>query len=106
MPNRGEIALRLRTQGAGGKEIATTFQVASVTRPLWSVARICDAGSKVVSDPTGAEILDENSKVTCTFNRVGNLYKARFDLKIQRIRILPGGVKGDKLDICKNRRLR
>ena len=106
MPNRGEVALRLRTQGAGGKEISTTFQVASVTRPLWSVARICDAGFKVMFDPTGAEILDKNGKVMCRFKRVGNLYKARFDLKIQRIRILPGGVNGNKLEICKNRRLR
>ena len=81
MPNRGEVALRLRTQGAGGKEIATTFQVASVTRPLWSVARICDAGFKVVFDPAGAEILDKNGKVMCRFKRVGNLYKARFDLQ-------------------------
>ena len=53
MPNRGEVALRLKTQGDKGREITTTFQVASVTRPLWSVARICDAGFKVTFGPQG-----------------------------------------------------
>ena len=81
MANRGEMALRLRTQGAGGKEIATTFQVASVTRPLWSVARICDAGFKVMFDQAGADILGKDGKAVCRFKRVGNLYKVRFDLK-------------------------
>ena len=102
MPNRGEMALKLRTPG--GKEINTTFQVAKVTRPLWSVARICDAGFKVAFDTAGAEVVSKEGKVVCRFSRVGNLYKARLDLKILCIRILPGGVKGDKLEICKLRR--
>ena len=81
MPNRGEVALRLKTQGDKGREITTTFQVASVTRPLWSVARICDAGFKVTFDPSGAEITDKSGKVICRFQRVGNLYKAKLGLK-------------------------
>ena len=80
MPNRGEVALRLKTQGDKGREITTTFQVASVTRPLWSVARICDAGFKVTFDPSGAEIPDTSGKVICRFQRVGNLYKAKLGL--------------------------
>ena len=79
MPNKGEVHLKLRTKG--GREISTTFQVAKVTRPLWSVARICDAGFKIVFSDKNAEVLNKRGKVICVFDRVGNLYKARLNLK-------------------------
>ena len=82
IPNRGEMVLHLRSRGeGGGREITTTFQVAKVTRPLWSVARICDAGFKVVFTSTGAQVLSKKGKVMCSFDRVGNLYKAKLDLR-------------------------
>ena len=79
MPNQGEVHLRLQTKT--GRDINTTFQVAKVTRPLWSVARICDAGFKVVFDAKGAEVLTRKGKVVCRFERVGNLYKAKLRLR-------------------------
>ena len=79
MANRGEMALSLRT--AEGKSIDTTFQVADVTRPLWSVARICDAGFEVTFSKTGARVVNAKGKTICTFKRVGNLYKIKLDLK-------------------------
>ena len=78
MRNKGEMGLKLRTRD--GRSIDTTFQVADVTRPLWSVARICDAGFKVVFTSSGAEVLSKTGKVLCKFDRVGNLYKPKLDL--------------------------
>ena len=55
--------------------------MADATRPLWSVARICDAGFQVVFDKTGARVINATGKTICTFERVGNLYKIKLDLK-------------------------
>ena len=79
MKNRGEMALKLKSPE--GRHIDTTFQVADVTRPLWSVARICDAGFKVVFDKVGAKVMNANGKVICNFTRVGNLYKIKLHMK-------------------------
>ena len=79
MANRGEMALGIRT--AEGKPIDTTSQVADVTRPLWSVARICDAGFEVTFGKTGARVVNAKGKTMCKFKRVGNLYKIKLDLK-------------------------
>ena len=79
MKNRGEMVLALRT--AEGKGINTTFQVSDVTRPLWSVARICDAGFDVIFCKDGARVISPKGKVVCKFARVGNLYKIKLDLK-------------------------
>ena len=81
IPNKGEMVLNLRSRGPDGREISTTFQVAKVTRPLWSVARICDAGFEVKFDSKGAKVLNKKGKCICTFERIGNLYKARLDLR-------------------------
>ena len=79
MKNRGEMALSLKSPD--GKEIKTTFQVSDVTRPQWSVARICDAGYEVVFKKDGAKVMTPKGKVICTFTRFGNLYKIRLDLR-------------------------
>ena len=79
MANRGEMALSLRTSDK--RIIDTTFQVSDVTRPLWSVARICDAGFQVIFDKKGAKVVNAKGKTICHFNRVGNLYKIKLDLK-------------------------
>ena len=81
IPNRGELVLRLRSKGDGRRDITSTFQVAKVTRPLWSVARICDAGFEVEFTSTGAKVLNKKGKVMCSFDRVGNLYKAKLDIR-------------------------
>ena len=81
MRNRGEMLLNLST--SDGKQISTTFQVSDVARPLWSVARICDAGFEVVFSKTGAKVVDKKGKQICHFQRVGNLYKIKMDMKNQ-----------------------
>ena len=44
IPNRGQVELRLR---AGKIPINSTFQVSKVSKPLWSVGKLRDAGCKV-----------------------------------------------------------
>ena len=79
MDHKGEMAWSLRTPE--GREMDMTCQVSDVNRPLWSVARICDAGFQVIFDKKGARVVNAKGKTICTFNRVGNLYKIKLDLK-------------------------
>ena len=73
--------LSLRFKGGGGREITTTCQVAKATRPLWSVARICDAGVQVKFTSSGATVVNKKGEIMCTSERVGDLYKAKLDLR-------------------------
>ena len=41
IPNKGDVILNL--VGNEGSPISSTFQVAAISRPLWSVGRMCDA---------------------------------------------------------------
>ena len=67
--NEGEALLNIETEDAKGRwhKVTSMFQVAEVTRPLWSVGVICDSGLDV--DKTGYEL--------CYFPRdAGGLYIA------------------------------
>ena len=57
-----------------GEEYTSCFQVAAVTRPLWSVGRICDKGYRAVFDSKEAKIIDKKGVTVCLFQRVGGLY--------------------------------
>ena len=84
IPNEGQFALRLRNGGLGrheGKDINSTFQVAKVTRPLWSVWRICDEGFEVKFGKEAAVIRTKNGKEVCRVHRKGGLYVADLHLK-------------------------
>ena len=54
IPNRGEIQLNLK---AGDIPIQSTFQVSKISRPLWSVGKVCDAGYDVTFKKGGASIM-------------------------------------------------
>ncbi len=79
IPNEGQMILNLKDDK--GKKIRSTFQVANVTRPLWSVGRICDEGFEVKLKKTYAVVLTSTGKEVCRFERRGGLYIARLDLK-------------------------
>ena len=83
MANQGQMTLNvLLPNGRGGEEGASTvFQVASVTRPLWSVSKICDSDYEVRFNKKRATIYDEKGVAVCTFERQGGLYVARMKLK-------------------------
>ena len=84
IPNEGQFKLRLRSGGMAkgeGKDIESTFQVAKVTRPLWSVGRICDEGFSINFTQTEAVVKDKLGKAICKFHRKGGLYVADLQLK-------------------------
>ena len=84
IPNEGQFKLRLRSGGPAkgeGKDIESTFQVAKVTRPLWSVGRICDEGFSINFTQTEAVVKDKLGKAVCKFHRKGGLYLADLQLK-------------------------
>ena len=84
IPNEGQFTLALRSgdlEKKKGKDIKTTFQVAKVTRPLWSVGRICDEGFEVKFTNNEAYVLTKEGKEVCKFNRKGGLYVAELHLK-------------------------
>ena len=82
--NEGQFILRLRSGGLGrheGRDITSTFQVAKVTRPLWSVGRICDEGFDVKLSKESAVVQTKEGKDVCKFQRKGGLYVAELHLK-------------------------
>ena len=84
IPNQGEFTLSLRgeaEQGKKGRAIKSTFQVANVTRPLWSVGRICDAGLEVKFNKDYASVLSREGKELCCFKLQGGLYLANLSLR-------------------------
>ena len=80
IPNQGQVTLGLKGLN-GAKTIKSTFQVADVTRPLWSVGRICDEGFRITFDDKKAEVIDQKGQVVCTFDRQGGLYLSKLKLK-------------------------
>ena len=84
MPNKGQMALSLLAPngvGDGEEKISTVFQVADVTRPLWSVSKVCDAGYDVEFTKKYAAVMDEHGLPVCVFERQGGLYVARMRLR-------------------------
>jgi len=75
--NLGEVPLTMRSKD--GAKFGSTFQVADVTRPLYSVGRMCDAGC-TVSFTKDAAVVKKGEQTMVTFKRSGGLYIA--DLEI------------------------
>ena len=67
---------------SGGNEILSEFQVAGISKPLWSVGQICDAGYEVRFNKGGAQILHAASgKAVGRFERRNGLYMATMKLR-------------------------
>ena len=88
MPNQGQATLNVLLPGAqnGEESASTVFQVASVTRPLWSVSKICDSDYTVLFNKREAKIFDDKNVLVCTFERQGGLYVARMKLRNPKYR--------------------
>ena len=79
IPNRGEMTLNLTT--TEGHPIKSKFQVCEVSRPFWSVSKVCDAGCTVNFDDKGATVKHTASgKDLCVFERRRGLYVASVPL--------------------------
>ena len=87
--NEGEVDLALVAQiGPNAtRNIRSTFQVAAVTRPLWSVSCIldtCPENSEAVFRRHEAVIKDGSGKVVAKFPRKGGLYVGTLMLRNPR----------------------
>lgn len=78
MPNRGEKDVKVVT--AEGHKCMLKMQVTDVQKPLMSVARICDAGHRVVFEHDGGYVEHKVTKQRTNFNRVDNVYRLRVGL--------------------------
>ena len=75
-PNDGQPVLNL--QATNKNTMATTFQVAKVSRPLMSVGRLCDAGMDVLFKQDRADVRATDGSVILSFEwQSGGLYVAR-----------------------------
>ena len=81
--NHGESLLKIvADDGRGGShQITSNFQVADVTKALWSVGLICDSGLDVSFNKTEAFVLDAKGHRLCRFERTGGLYVATVKLE-------------------------
>ena len=79
IPNRGEVSLDMKS---GSIPIKSTFQVSRISRPLWSVGKICDSGCTVTFDAKGASIRHTagNKELGYFHRSAGGLYEGELDL--------------------------
>jgi hypothetical protein len=69
--------MKTKTAATG---INSTFQIAEVSRPLYSVSKICDSGATVKFDSPEAIVRNKNGRVLVKFERQGGLYVAEFSI--------------------------
>ena len=85
LSNLGEMHLNLSAPAGVGNEInavASTFQIAKVTRPLMSVGHICDQGLNVIFDTKFAIVKNQSGTEVCRFVRgESGLYTAKMKLR-------------------------
>ncbi len=79
--NLGEVPLRLRN--SNGPIFRSVFQVADVTRPLYSVGRMCDAGCEIRFTKTKA-VVTKDGDVVAVFERQGGLYLADLEVLAEK----------------------
>ena len=68
--NKGQVQLNLEMGSADGtvRDLASTFQVAEINRPLMSVSKICDAGLTCVFNSAGADVMNAKGVAICRFD--------------------------------------
>ena len=71
IPNEGQSTVNLRAMGENGQPVdfRSTFQSARVTRPLMSVAKICQNGYVCSFTATDATVRDKQGHIMCWFRR-------------------------------------
>lgn len=81
--NEGEVVLNMTSDvGGDARLLQSCFQVASVTRPLMSVSRVCDQGLRCIFDDERAIVTDKKTgKEIAVFERRGGLYISKMKLK-------------------------
>jgi hypothetical protein len=82
IPNLGQAQVRVR-DSATHSTFRSVLQVAEVSRPLYSVGKICDTGAEVSFTSTQATVKDKNGRVVAKFKREGGLYLAELEFTDQ-----------------------
>ncbi len=77
--NRGQVQARV-VHDKLGTTFGSTFQVADVSRPLYSVSKMCDAGATVSVNAKEA-LVYKNGRLLARFERQGGLYVAEFAVR-------------------------
>ncbi len=77
--NQGQVQAKV-SHDKLGTSFGSTFQVAEVSRPLYSVSKMCDAGATVRIDAKEA-LVHKNGRLLARFERQGGLYLADFTVK-------------------------
>jgi hypothetical protein len=80
VPNEGECDLALKDTSTG-VEFDSLFQLAPVSRPLFSVGRICDRGCEVNFTNVKATVSKEGRKIAVFERQPGGLYVANVEIK-------------------------
>jgi len=70
--NLGQAAVSMKAPTTGVR-INSIFQIAHVSRPLYSVSRICDSGCEVTFNQSEGKVT-KNGKLIAVFPRRGGLY--------------------------------
>ena len=79
IPNRGQVNLEMK---AGNIPLKSTFQVSKISKPLWSVGKLCDAGLKVEFGKAAAIVSHATTcRKICEFKRENGLYMGAMQLK-------------------------
>ena len=83
LDNQGEFSLLLTTKDESGQEheVSTKFHVADVTRALWSVGVICDAGLEAKFFARSAVVQKPDGTPVCHFVREKGLYVTKVKVK-------------------------
>ncbi len=81
--NYGEVRLELLAKDSKGTShnIKTKFEAADVTRALWSVGVLCDAGLDVKFDKEKAVVIDANGVEVCVAYRKNGLYVSKVKIR-------------------------
>ena len=81
--NYGEVRLELISQDSKGTthNIKTRFEAADVTRALWSVGVLCDAGLDVKFNKEKAVVFDANGVEVCVAYRKNGLYVSKVKIR-------------------------
>ena len=72
LPNLGEQTIPVALEN--GVKTMATFQVADVSRPLMSVAKVCELGNRVIFGASGGVIMNLQSGAVTPFHRRDGVY--------------------------------
>jgi len=81
--NYGEVRVEMVAKDSHGgvHNISSKFEAADVTRALWSVGLICDAGLDVKFTKTRASVVNPQGVEVCAFHRENGLYVAAVKIR-------------------------